>query len=249
MIPVEYPSQSEMEKEIASILVRAMPRHSLFSRMGELLCQIGLRRIFIGMGEIFFILLFSSACTSYLIYSICDAAWRTTTAYGSIFLLSPLSFSLVYLLCIWKEKEEGSWEVQMACRYTVLEIFSFRMLCFSLLSLLFNGISNGISSLLTPTNDFWKMNALSACSLLLFSAVLLLIPAGRFPPLSVLLLSLIWAAGFIPYIRYTEQAEAFLEILPDSICGLLAVLFAIVYILRLKAICFTKKRRGTYAFS
>lgn len=199
MIPVEYPTLPETEREIGAILSRAMPKHSLFSRMRELIFQVGLRRLFTGMGDIFFILLFSSGLSAYAVFALCDTRWAAGTAYGAVFLLSPLSFSLVYLLCILKEKEEGSWEVQMTCRYTFLELFSFRTLCFSLLSLVLNGISNGISSFFTATNDFWKMNALSACSLLLFSVLLLVIPSGRFPAISVLLPSLIWAAGFFPY--------------------------------------------------
>ena len=248
MIPIEYPTLPETEREIGAILSRAMPKHSLFSRMRELIFQVGLRRLFIGMGDIFFILLFSSGLSAYAVFSFCDTRWAAGTAYGAVFLFSPLSFSLVYLLCILKEKEEGSWEVQMTCRYTFLELFSFRTLCFSLLSLVLNGVSNGVSSFFTATNDFWKMNALSACSLLLFSVLLLVIPSGRFPAISVLLPSLIWAAGFFPYSRHEKEWERLLCLLPDYVYGGLAVLLAIVYLKRLSTLCSMKKRREIHAF-
>ena len=64
MIPIEYPTLPETEREIGAILSRAMPKHSLFSRMRELIFQVGLRRLFIGMGDIFFILLFSSGLSA-----------------------------------------------------------------------------------------------------------------------------------------------------------------------------------------
>ena len=92
MIPIEYPTLPETEREIGAILSRAMPKHSLFSRMRELIFQVGLRRLFIGMGDIFFILLFSSGLSAYAVFSLCDTRWAAGTAYGAVFLLSPLSF-------------------------------------------------------------------------------------------------------------------------------------------------------------
>ncbi len=248
MIPVEYPSSAETKREIGAILSRAMPKRSLLSSMQELFLQVGLRRIFIGMGGIFFILLFSSGLTAYIAYSLFALSTEAGTGYGIVFLISPLSFSAAYLLCIQKEKEEGSWEVQMTCRYTFLELFAFRTLCFGLLSLLLNGAANGVLCLFFSASEFWKMNAVSACSLLLFSTLLLLIPAGRVPSLSVLLLSALWAAGFLPYSRYEPEMEGLFCLLPDYFYGGLAVLLAFAYIQRLKALCFMKKRREIYAF-
>ena len=242
MIPIDYPTKAETDEQISAILQRVMPRKRFFASMQELFFQVGLRRIFIGMSPLFFILFFYAASFCLFLYKFYQSSYVQENGYGLFFFLSPISFLLVYLLSICKEKEDGVFEVQMSCRYTYFELFTFRMIAFSLLCLLLSFAFSGIFSYDGSTWDFWKMYSLSACSQLLVS-LLLLVPFRKSPLLCVGFAGFIWLGGFFTYFWFHQEMEYLLRLLPDFLFGLLALLFAVLYILRLRTLFFYHKRR------
>lgn len=193
---IEYPSQRKIAEQIKIITKKGLvKKRSFFYYLRDIFHSVGLRVIFHGMADAVFI-----AMTAVLGIAVISAGiieQHMNEIYAVSFIASPITYMLLCFFTLWKEKMSGTYEVKMACKYTVYHLTAFRMFLFSLLSMVINTCGICILCLFGGGLDFWRLFGISVCSLFLFSVILLYGLLHRGGLVVTLAVSFMWIAGNI----------------------------------------------------
>lgn len=136
---IDYPSEEEIEKSIGNIIEKATPsKKPVISCLIHLYRQIGMDFLLHGIREWFVVIL--------VVYMVM-ICWQNNLEqtlqlrlYLGIVLFSPLVFQLLLALSVIGEREQGTYEIGMTCKYTVYHILALRMLLVGGISVVMNGI-------------------------------------------------------------------------------------------------------------
>lgn len=217
---IPMPTEAERNRAIASILDTGLPqaeppRAELWRRLYGLSPSV----LFFGVGDrLFLAVLLTALC----LVPTAAAAARQVPLAPLLFLLSPLLYTLLQLLTIWKDSMSGTFEWKQTCR------ISFRMLT-SLRMLLFGGTSVAVC---VPMNVLlWNasnhqlalpwMLGLSFSSLFLHAALSLFCQRSRrqWAPFAA---PLLWAILGVFLLRW-QRACVILSTVPALVFFLLAI--------------------------
>jgi hypothetical protein len=136
--------------------------------------------------------------------------------HAMLFLFSPAVFICLTLCTEAIERTGGLYEIKMTSKYTIRQITAFRLLCFSLLGMVFTVLGSAAISAVWGTMHFMKVFLLGLCSLFLCS--LLIIYVMRCMRGGWYKGAIIWtAAGVLPLLFFREAWENLLSGLPIAI--------------------------------
>lgn len=127
---------------------------------------IGLKQLYAGMAGIISVSFAAAALLAYLVLHIMLHIGEGV--YAAAFFSAPLLYVGIFLLSWLKERESGSFELQMSCKYTFFHVLAARMLGECLLGFVFNGVY-ALALALRYKADGIRLIAVSFSSLMVFS--------------------------------------------------------------------------------
>ncbi|MDR2572241.1 MAG: hypothetical protein LBD23_18350 [Oscillospiraceae bacterium] len=148
--------------------------------------------------------------------------------HASFFLLSPTVFIGLTLSTEAIERMSGMYELKMVCKYTLRQITSFRILCFSLVGTVF--VVAGCSIVYALMDSVYLIQLISLSLSSLFLCSLLIIHLMRRLRSGWYLGTVIWTiAGILPFFLFGQAWDDFLTHLPPvltlSVAAIAFVLF------------------------
>ncbi len=127
---------------------------------------IGLKQLYAGMAGIITISFAAAVLLAYLILHV--MLYMGEGVYAAAFFSAPLLYVGIFLLSWMKERESGSFELQMSCKYTFFHVLAARMFGECFMGFLFNGIYV-LALALRYKADGIRLFAVSFSSLMVFS--------------------------------------------------------------------------------
>ena len=115
------------------VSVGVKPKQSFPSYLKSMMQQVGLRHIFSDRLEITFITLLVTMMIGLMVFL--PYYSEIHDMYGYIFLLSPILFLVLSIFTYVRKTQNHTYDVEMACKYNVYQIIAFRMLVFSVFSI------------------------------------------------------------------------------------------------------------------
>lgn len=248
MMNIQKLSEAEKDLAISEIIKKGVisPRDKL-GKMLEMKHACTFRTLFFGVGDCLFIGLIAAVCL-----------WLFVIQSGSqvmvcmIFAASPFAYIAAYLLTAWKERLLQLYDIKMTCRYTLRQIFAFRMIYFSGINILLNVL---ILSLFMrfwfSAVVFWKVMGLSFTAVFLYGAITLCFQIKGRPYLSTIFPPALWGTiSVLVTAFYGEELEKILLNLAGSLVLIIIAAAFVIYLVALFAF-FISNTRGedNYAVS
>ncbi len=219
---VKLPTEEEKNKSIQTILATGMPEpQKLSCVLLYLWHSIGFRGLFFGVGDcVFLSVLLSGLLWAYLFSSLVSSQSILCVL---LFLASPFLYALLHLLTIWKEIMTGTYELKMACRYSLKQMTTLRMLIFGGISVVLSiTVSTGVWLMVSKEFSILRIMSISFSALFLFAAIQLLVEWKWKAPASYFFTPLFWTALSVLLLAAGEPAEHFLLEIPTAVFWLVS---------------------------
>lgn len=235
-------SQNEKDNAIEDILLKGLSKpKSLWRYLCDIYRALGFRYIFLDMG---YAMIMTVAAT--IGFLILYPLTPKQHIHATLFAVAPVFFIFIVLFTETIEKVSGLYELKMTCKYTVHQITTFRVLCFSLIGAMFCTLTSIYFNRSSIVYDFFRLLSLSLCALFL-CAFLTTFVIRRFNwkwnHLSVLVF---WIAiALLPAWIIDEQWELFLSQIPVTLSVLGAVIACILFLLETRKLMNIREREVT----
>ncbi len=171
---IERGEERHVQADAMIQTVRAERKTGFFKLLRDMLFGLGLKNVFYGIGDVLFIT-FSAATAFFIVLanSAPSLAQFDDRLFGFTFAVSPVLYFIFFAIPVIKEKSEGSFEVKMVCRYTVIHLVAFRMFAAGIGCLLLN---TTVAAVVTNFAEvrFADILAISFSSLFLFALVMII---------------------------------------------------------------------------
>ncbi|HBF77238.1 MAG TPA: hypothetical protein DEF85_09385 [Clostridiaceae bacterium] len=170
---IEVPNINSIEiKDIVEKGIK--PKVSFFSYLRDMYKKVGFKNIFHDISEIIFIVLITlfTLCFAAIIIKDNDyiEVWQI---YSFIFVVSPILYLLISFFSFFNTKQNGTYEVEMICKYNIYQLSALRMFIFSIVSILCNSILIFMFFIVNEEINLLRALAISITALFLFSSVFL----------------------------------------------------------------------------
>jgi len=110
-----------------------------------------------------------------------------------VYLVSPLTYIIIYSLAVWKEMVFKLYEMKMVCRYNMQLLSTFRMLYFSVINLMLNStVILVMQAVGIKYVAFGKLFGISFAATFLYGIVMLIFRWKKKTVVSQLLCSITW---------------------------------------------------------
>lgn len=246
---IDYPNESEIQQTINIICDKGIKKHeTAFSFIKNMTTALGFKTIFYGMYDVIFIA-FSVTAAVYgaVFYPLINIPNNEEKIIFSTLLTAPLLFALLFILSFLKEKSSDTFNVKMACKYTVYHLLSYRMFVFSLLSVITNTFYLALVAVKFKINVVTVLSV-SLSELFVFSAILTVLLTKLTPMKSILTLTSIWCAvNVLFYVISKTYFTEFIKAVPIIVWALILSVSAVIYLKKLPQIIV--KGRNIYAYS
>lgn len=240
---MNIPMPSEAEKQLSIEYIKEnglVKSENIFSAMKRIYKNLGIKNIFFGVGDCLF-LAFICVLAAFGISSQMEPEYLNCT----VLVTAPLFFVIAHLLTSWKDYMSGTAEQKAVCKYKPTHITAFRMLTFSLISIVCDIPASFILSRLLE-EEFLSVLLFSFCSLFLYSLVMtlsLLAIRWRFVEYAV---PAAWVAvNLIPSLSLQKWAF-FLNSLGSALPLAFCVILAVLYIAALNLLVKKGERKNAY---
>ncbi|MFO7264153.1 MAG: hypothetical protein C0P68_008485 [Bacillota bacterium] len=172
LIPVEYPDEHTIQREIETIVARGiLPKETFAGYLKKMVLQVGFKYLFRDMTEILFVIVLLLSVYLYIsIQALTGTPVKQSQIYSYIFIFSPLFYFIIALLFFVFKERQSTYEVEMTCKYNIYQLAAFRMLLFSLLSIAADTLWIGCMAIVDKQIHFPTAWMISVTSLFLFSA-------------------------------------------------------------------------------
>jgi len=190
LVPDERVRHDQIEQIVRSGVIQ---KKSFSAYLKSMLQQVGMRHLFsdrLGLG---FILLMAITLLSFLIVGL--EPMPIDRLYASIFLMSPLLFLAFSIYTYTNKAQNDTYEVEMACKYNVYQVIAFRMLAFSIVSIVLNTIAIAFIAMAYEDIQFIRALMISITSLFIFSIIFLYALMKRRSTIIVATTVVGWTAG------------------------------------------------------
>lgn len=164
--------------------------------------------------------------------------------YTTLFLLSPLFFVAVVSLTEWMERSNPLYELKMTLKYTVKDMIIFRILCYSLISVVFSVVlSIGAASVL----DSWRALSIAFSSLFLCTLLTIVIARRMNHHLNYLISFGVWSVmNLVPLLLFGGRWEMILSQIPLGLTVIVIMGLIYLYVKELKQFINMKDREVGY---
>lgn len=172
---IEMPDDLEIEAQIKTIINKGVkPKESFYSYLKNMYRQIGFKHLFHDMREISLLIISILPILIFLTVDISkNPNMEYEVIYSLIFMISPILYLIMSLFSFINTKQKGIYEIEMVCKYNIYQLAALRMLVFSIICILANGIYIYGVFIGYKQINFLKGFMISVTSLFLFSTIFL----------------------------------------------------------------------------
>ncbi len=246
---VEYPSETEIKRSIEYICDCCVgKKKNIFSLIKDMTESLSVKNVLYGVGDVIIIGLVLSDSMYYALYLyLRNMPNSEEKVYLLTFITAPISFLILFLLSFIKEKKSNVFVVKMTCKYTVYHLLVYRMILFSLLSVLLNTL---YIVLVCYEFDIQIITLLSISlsELFIYSSLLVMLLLKFSAVKSIVTLTVPWCVfGFVLYRYQSSYLIDILNSVPVLVWLVIICSCIIVYLNKLPQIVL--KRRKHYAYS
>jgi hypothetical protein len=242
------PAPDEKRRAIEAIVEAGMPKpRSLGQAVRELVCHIGLRRLFFGLEDCIFLAVIVAAAAVLMFVNAGQAL--KTEGCALMFLLSPLLYIVLFYFTAFKESQSGTLEIVRSCKFSLRQLTAVRMLCFGGIGVLFDLV---IAAALWVVSDgtylFLGLIGLSLAALFLYAVLTMALLLLRKLPFLHHAAPVVWIILALFILPAGERTDAFLLNLPQAAVWFMLALFLVIYLAEIYAFLFlTPKGVKDYA--
>ncbi|MDZ5471424.1 hypothetical protein SM124_06650 [Bacillus sp. 31A1R] len=141
-LPIDFPDDLTIQNQIQLIVAKGVkPVESFPTYLMNMYKQLGFKYLFRDVTEILFFLLLATVVLLFTgLQGFDQRELIEGSAYTYIFIFSPIVyFSMAFLFFI-NLRNKSTFEVEMVCKYNLYQLAAFRMLVFSVVSVLINTV-------------------------------------------------------------------------------------------------------------
>lgn len=237
---INKPTNREKEKAIENILSQGLSKHdSIWDFFCKMYSSLGLKFIFFDISQAIIMAIAITIGFS-LLYALSSEQYM----YSKLFVLSPLFFITVIFFTEFIERNDRLYDLKMTLKYNIQQIIIFRVLCYSLISIV---ICVLISGSVLASYNFLRAVSISL-SALFICALLTIYVMRRFKGHWIPLTSFaVWISiVFIPVLIFGERWELLLSQIPIGITIAVGVIGFVLYLIELKKLINMNKRGGLH---
>lgn len=220
------PNKEEKERAINKIVSQGMgKRRHMVSVIFSLLQEIGLCNLFHGTVDCIFLAILCTIALDLMV--VVPMAVYHNMALLGLFFISPMLYGFLHLFTLWKEQQEGLYELKMTCRYTLHELTALRMLFFGGLSVVGNRmlmlffLQKGVVML-----SFLKLLSVSLSALFLYGFFNLLVLSYGKKLWSQMALMAGWSIAFMLLTCFGVPIDGWIGEMPTVVLVMMALLLA-----------------------
>jgi hypothetical protein len=232
-------TQSEKNGAIENILAKGLRKpQSLWSALSGIRQLLGFRFIFWDTAQALVLSAIILAATVLCIL-FSPEAFRVSVLFGC----SPLLFIIIIFSTEAIERADSLYELKLTCKYTIRQITAFRIMCFSLLGVVF---CVGVTEVQAENADeVLRLFPLSLCALFICAFISLFFIrrfAGKLTFVSAVVLWMVIASA--PALIFGDKWERFLSGLPAAVTLGGAALFAALFLFEIRKLMNTRQREA-----
>jgi hypothetical protein len=244
---IPMPEEKNIQLEITQIVQAGMKQRPSFATyLYHIYKQVGWRNFLpMGRGE-FAIILSCLAILLFLSSGISETeVVREQDLYAFTFLFSPLLYLSLSVYFFAQKFQAGTYEIEMVCKYHIFQIAAFRMLMFSVVSILINIIYITFLVGMYADLSFVRALMISLTSLFLFSIFFLFICMKKKSLPFVAMAAGTWVALNIGFHFFDNHFyQDFLVKLPIAVYVFVFIVSFAFYVSYLKKIMYVKPSEG-----
>ncbi|MEJ8545012.1 hypothetical protein [Brevibacillus borstelensis] len=229
---IPMPDERTIQAQIEQIVMGGVkPKETFFSYLREMYGRVGIRHLFWDRTELVVILVAAiallSASTAFI--GLEPVRARVHDMYAFIFLVSPVLFLSLSLYTYATKIRNGTYEVEMSCRYHVYQVIAFRMLFFSVVSILVNTVMISFMAMVYDIS-FFRAFMVSITGLFIFSILFLYAMMQRRSTAVLAATILVWTFGnlLLQYVDHKLYSEVLLN-LPLFVYALVIIGSILIY--------------------
>lgn len=238
--------ETSRQNEVSAIIHHGLDaKASFWSYLAAMYKQVGLRIMFKDFAETLFTLLLAMVVVlAITVGSMGFFDIGHVNVYTVIFIWSPLTYLAMVCLFFFHQRQKLTYEVEMTCKYNIPQLAAFRMLMFSIVSMIINGLFIYAFVFQQELNVGYAF-LLSSSSLFLFALAFLYVQLHTKTRASKIILFVIWLAGNLLASYYnTNLYMSVLKHIPFSVYGMITVVSLVFYVKNLKGLLRIKKVKG-----
>ncbi|KAA0546896.1 hypothetical protein FZW96_12945 [Bacillus sp. BGMRC 2118] len=243
---IPFPDEDTIQKEIQFIISTGMVKSTKFwPFLFNMYRQVGIRHIFHDLSEILF-----SAFISVIVLGALGVQLfgllpvHSVNLYTIIFIGSPVTYAVLVFLFFIRKKESPNFEVEMTCKYNFHQLSAFRMLVFSLFSLVVNVVLLYMISLQLDMNLLYSF-LLSSTSLFLFAVSFLYVELQMKDGIKRGVAMIGWVlANLILLFGSNEFYYYLLQHVPFYVLAMIMIVSIYLYVNHLKKLLVSPNRKG-----
>ena len=227
------------------ISIGVKPKQSFPSYLKSMMQQVGLRHIFSDRLEITFITLLVTMMIGWMVFL--PYYSEIHDMYGYIFLLSPILFLVLSIFTYVRKTQNHTYDVEMACKYNVYQIIAFRMLVFSVFSIVLNTIAVAILAIQYEEIQFMRAFLLSTTALFLFSILLLFALMKRRTTAIVVSTVIGWTIGNL--VLQSANVQLYNDLLmktPNVVYAVVLLAIVLMYLRHVKNLIHFRQTEGVF---
>lgn len=169
---IPMPDDNTIQNQIEQIVAGGVKQKKTFwGYLKSMMQQVGIKNLFSDRLALGFILL--TAITLFSIFLIGQEPMKPDSLYAYIFLMSPVLFLTFSIYTYMNKAQNATYEVEMSCKYNVYQVIAFRMLVFSVISIVLNTIAIAFIAMVYEDIHFIRAFMISITALFIFSILFL----------------------------------------------------------------------------
>ncbi|QPC45588.1 hypothetical protein [Mangrovibacillus cuniculi] len=243
---IDYPDEQMTKSQIDEIVRKGVKKpRSFLSTIKEMYQQVGVRNLFHDAMDLSFIFIIGFSLLLIGLFYTVEQVHSMNEMYTILFISSPLLYLGMAVLSFVRANEHRTFEVEMTCKYHILQLAAFRMLVFGIGAIVCNGLFIVALSYFHPTLHTVEALCISMSSLSIFATSFLYMSQkvkrkwGSYAFIGV------WVIGNMTAVFYSaELYTMFLRHIPMYAYMLIFLLFAYGYVERLKDMMFHQPVKG-----
>lgn len=232
---IPIPDESIIKEQIEQIVSAGVKKkESFFCFMKDMYKQVGLKNLFSDGSELFFILITTITALIIFIIKPEQVVGQVDGIYSFIFLISPMLFLFLSIFTYANKVTQGTFDVEMVCKYNVFQIIVFRMLAFSVIAVLFNTTTIFFMAKEYEGIHFFRAVLVSVSGLFTFSLLFLYVMMKGRTLFFAILTICGWIAGNL-ILRFIDN-QLYLDILVNMPLSIYVLVISGIFYFYLKSL-------------
>lgn len=245
---IPMPDEHTIQTQINQIVAAGVKQKESFpSYLKSMVQQVGLKHLFSDRMNLAYITVTALVVFITMVILVEPERLQAKDLYASIFLLSPLLFLTFSIYTYVNKVSNDTFEVEMSCKYNVYQIIAFRMLAFSVVSILVNAMMIACAVLIFEDIHFVRAFMISVTALFTFSILFLYGMMKRRTTVAAAMLIVSWIVGnLLVQFLNSNMYNNILVTMPLFVYGIILTGSLYVYLKYLNKLIHFKQTEGAF---